>query len=667
MAIANVKKLTMIAPLSRRDELLDKLYRLRVLHISDALSNEFGKEIKRIETKTGKPDENIFKLHTIKNTFDLFLKSKKSLFENFFSIPIQVNEIEFNKAISTFDMENLFEECKQIENEYQVISNNISKAETELKYLSLFLKLPYTINELKKMENVTVCFGNVSKTKAQELLKDDIAMETLECQTVSSGKRTEMLIFYLKRETTEAIKHLERYSFCQIPIPETIENISDRVNSHKNDLALFNRKLRNLESRVRKLYKHNKEVEITLSYWENEKEKIHQKNLFVSSKRMVIVSGYIKETDITRLERILRDEFPEVSTLYDSPNPEDNIPVSIELNRFFKPAQLLTNMFGLPNYFSFDPTPFLTLGFLLFFGICFGDVVYGAMLIGLSYYVMHKYRGHEAVKEFFALFLYAGISTAIIGMLTGGWAGDIYSEKYLGEDNLLLRLRNTLMIIDPLARPIIALVFAIGLGVINQFYGVSLKMYGELRRGHTTNAVLDGALWLIFLPGITIISMPLFIDLPGWIYKTGLYMTAVSAVGLVVTQGRSEKTWIGRVITGLVSMYGILGSYGSVSFLSDILSYSRLLALGLTTTIVAMTFNIIAEIALSIDFIGIAAFIIILVLGHTFNFLICLISSFVHPARLIFLEFFGRFYEGGAVKFQPYGFNSKRVQLITHH
>jgi V/A-type H+/Na+-transporting ATPase subunit I len=284
--------------------------------------------------------------------------------------------------------------------------------------------------------------------------------------------------------------------------------------------------------------------------------------------------------------------------------------------------------------------------------------------MGFSYYIMYKYKNYEGIRNFFKLFFYAGISTAIIGGMTGGWAGDIYNAKYLGENNLLLRLRNSLMIIDPLARPIIALVFAIGLGIVNQFYGISLRMYGELRKGNVGNAIFDCVLWLIFLPGIILITIPLFSKIPGWIFNIGLYMTISGAIGLVLTQGRNEKTWIGKIVIGLVSMYGILGTYGCTSFVSDILSYSRLLALGLTTSIIAMSFNIIAGIVRSIDIIGIGAFILVLIFGHAFNFLMCIISSFVHPARLIFLEFFGRFYEGGATKFRPYGFSSKRIQLF---
>ncbi|HLG29132.1 MAG TPA: hypothetical protein VI387_02880, partial [Candidatus Brocadiales bacterium] len=117
-------------------------------------------------------------------------------------------------------------------------------------------------------------------------------------------------------------------------------------------------------------------------------------------------------------------------------------------------------------------------------------------------------------------------------------------------------------------------------------------------------------------------------------------------------------------ITGMVSLYGILGTYGCTSFIGDILSYSRLLALGLTTSIVAMSFNIIANIMREVPFIGVILFVAILIAGHLFNFMMSIIGSFVHPARLIFLEFFGRFYQAGATRFRPFGFDNEKVQLL---
>ena len=666
MAIDSVKKVTIIAPSRIKEKLFTKLYKLQVLHVIDAFSKEYENDIKRIKVKTDESEENINKLNIIRSTLELFAKRKKGIFESFFPLPLQVRQSEFNNVLTTLDTDTLFKECKHISDEYHSITNATSYIESELQDLSIFLELPYRINELKGMEKIETNIGIISHPKLDELSKDYSASEILTWQVVSStNTKTKLLIFYLKKEKDEATKFLEKYSVNKIALPDISGDIKERIDFLNKELVNLTDKQKQLKSRGIELSKHYNEVEIMLSYWENVRDKIHAENNFVSSKRILMLSGYIKERDINKLERMLEHDFHGTTTTYEAPDPEEDVPVSITLNRFFKPVQLLINMFGLPNYFSFDPTPFLTLGFLLFFGICFGDVVYGLMLMGFSYYIMYKHKSYEGVRNFFKLFFYAGISTTIIGAVTGGWAGDIYSAEYMGENNILLRLRNSLMITDPLARPIIALVFAIGLGIINQFYGISLKMYGELRKGKIENAIFDCVLWLIFLPGIIIITIPLFAEIPNGIFNVGLYMVIGSAIGLVLTQGRNEKSWIGRMFIGIVSMYGILGTYGCTSFISDILSYSRLLALGLTTTIIAMSFNILADIVKSINVIGIGAFILILILGHTFNFLVCIIGSFVHPARLIFLEFFSRFYEGGASKFKSYGFRSKRIEVIN--
>ncbi len=665
MAIDSINKLTIIAPLNIKNKLLAKLYELQVLHVTDAFSKKYEKDIKRIEVKTVKSEENLSKLNVIRSTFELYVKRKKDFFESFFPLPLQVRQPEFNNVLTTFEVDTLFKECKHINDEYHTLARAISDIESELHKLSIFLELPYNIGELRGMERVEANIVLLSRTKLDELSNDYVASEILTWQVISStNKIIKILIFYLKKERDKASKLLKKHNIIRIPFPDMAGDIKERIDFLKRELVHHTEKQKQFVNRVIELSKHGNEVEIMMSHWENERDKARAEKNFVSSNRMLVVSGYIREKEKDRLEKVINNSFPEISTIYEEPDPQENVPVSITLNKFFKPVQLLTNMFGLPNYFSFDPTPFLTLGFLLFFGICFGDVVYGLMLMGFSYYIMRKQKNYESIRNFFKLFFYAGVSTAIIGAMTGGWAGDIYNAKYLGENNLLLRLRNSLIIIDPLARPIIALVFAIGLGIINQFYGISLRMYGELRKGRVGNAIFDCVLWLIFLPGIIIIAIPIFAKIPGWIFNIGLYVIIGSAIGLVLTQGRNEKTWIGRIVIGFVSMYGILGTYGCTSFVSDVLSYSRLLALGLTTSIIAMAFNIIANIVKSISIIGIGAFILVLILGHTFNFLMCIISSFVHPARLIFLEFFGRFYQGGAIKFRPYGFSSKRIQLF---
>ena len=276
--------------------------------------------------------------------------------------------------------------------------------------------------------------------------------------------------------------------------------------------------------------------------------------------------------------------------------------------------------------------------------------------------MVRKYRRSELLSNFMKLFLYAGISTMIFGALTGGWAGT-YITPVFGEDNLLLKAKESLMILDPLSKPVIALLIAIGLGVLNQFYGITLRMYGEILRKNILNALCDGLLWLIMLPGFLILISTVFLKVPGSLVSIGKYLAIIGAVGLISTQGRNEKGIAGKIFTGIVSLYGIVGTYGCSGFIGDILSYTRILALSLTTTIIGMAFNIVASLFKTGTFIGMILFIITLVTGHMFNFVMSILGAFIHPARLIFLEFFGRFYEGGATKFQPYGFGNQRIVL----
>jgi V/A-type H+-transporting ATPase subunit I len=250
-----------------------------------------------------------------------------------------------------------------------------------------------------------------------------------------------------------------------------------------------------------------------------------------------------------------------------------------------------------------------------------------------------------------------------MGALTGAWAADLWDPKYLGEGNFLLKIKSTFSLIDPLDKPVVMLLVVLGIGIFNQLYGVLLKGYGLLRRGHVLDAVLDAGLWLIVLPGFLIVASKLFMPTPGWLSRLGTWMLALGGLGLMATQGRKEPTLSGKIITGIVSLYGILGSYGCMAFVGDMLSYSRLLALGLTTTIVGMSFNIIADLLRDVPYVGAILFVGMLVVGHLFNFAISILGAFVHSARLIFLEFFGRFYEPNGVPFRPLSVSTERVMV----
>ncbi len=666
MAIERLKKVSLVVPLEDKRRLFDRLYDLKILHIVDAFSRVSVQDLKRNNITTEETDYLIHRLGLIISTFNLFNPEKKGLIEGFFPTPRIVSESTLEKLLPTFELEPLFDKCQFIMEQHTFIEKRLSEIKEEIPALSPFTELRLDLEGLKRLKKTTIIFGTCPGEEYLRMTSDPQAKEILTCQLISVKEREhKVLIACLNEERDSARGLLKGYKFTEIPLPDIQGRVSGRIAA----LELENRDLLSqkdgLAERVSGLSKEYRDkVEIMMGYHEDQRSKTTTEGKSALSKRVMVIIGYIRAIDIQVLDRLLSREFPDSSIVYDDPKPSDAVPVSISLNPFFRPVQLLVNMFGLPNYFSFDPTPFITLSFLAFFGICFGDVLYGLMLIGFSVFMMMRFRSYEDTRDFFKLFFYAGISTTIFGALTGSWGGDLYRPEYLGENNIVYRLMNLFVMIDPLSKPIAALILAIGIGIINQFYGIILKMYGEIRRGNIGNAVFDGGLWLVVLPCFILLASSLFTEIPGWLFKTGGMFFLAGAIGLIATQGRGEVGLPAKIITGIVSLYGIVGSYGCMSFVGDILSYSRLLALGLTTSIVAMSFNMIANLFKPLGFAGMILFMIVLIIGHLLNFVMSIIGSFVHPARLIFLEFFGRFYEGGGTRFQPFGFQGGRIRLI---
>src|SRR3990167_8790414 len=670
MAIDRLNKLTIVLPSKDSRWFLSQLYQLNAVHIIDTFSHIGDSSIsyfQRFPTVVEEIEKNIQKLNTIISVLKIFSQKKKSFVEGIFPIPMQVTQKELDIVCSRIDVESIHKECQVQYEKYSAFQKQHKQRKEEIDKLTDFLPLADELTRIGYIRNNAFFYCAVSEARWNRFLKDEQSCEYFAWQIVSkTDEKLKILLAYLNRDKDAALKIIAKFDLKEIPFHVFSGNVKDQVDTLVSELANVVWEERLIRQRFLELSGEWHSLEILLGYWENEKNKMIAQRRCAMSKRFFVLIGYIKTTDRLRLDSMLDNEFPHASVFYEEPSPKDRVPVSITLNNFFKPAQLLINMFGLPNYFTFDPTPFVIVSFLIFFGLCFGDVFYGLFLTAFSAWLVRKYRRTEPLSNFMKLFLYAGISTMIFGALTGGWAGDLYNPRYLGEDNLLLKAKQRFMILDPLSKPVIALLIVIGLGVLNQFYGITLRMYGEILRKNIMNAICDGLLWLIMLPGFLILTATIFLEIPDYVVSIGKYLTIIGAVGLISTQGRNEKGIAGKIFMGIVSLYGIVGTYGCSGFIGDVLSYTRILALSLTTTIIGMAFNIVASLFKTGTFIGMILFIITLVTGHMFNFVMSILGAFIHPARLIFLELFGRFYEGGSPKFQPYGFGNQRIVLKKH-
>ncbi len=685
MAIDRMKKITLLSPVQASQRLLKTLHGLGVCEVADVLSSypELKDVLKRPGIITDVIDSNLQKIQTILSLLDIFSPVVKGFIQGLAPVPLLITKEELENAIHKFNLEEVYQEAQLLDTEYRKVERAISAIENQITELEPFEDLPFAIHEFRKPKKTRLLFGRIVNASYQSLIKDSNFKKKTAVEIIYPGKyyrKTEVvgelpqygpkdniriLISCLPDDLSEIQKKLREYGFEEIILPEINGTVRDHIRELKADLSALRVQAQEIANKAHKLSVHRRTAEVLKAYWENRKRMVLNKSKVLEGKWIQVLSGYVKEADLSKLQKVIKNEMPEVSILIEDPAPGEDVPISITLPPLVKPIQMLINMYGLPPYDFFDPSPALIWSFLLFFGICFGDVAYGLILLIASLYLMKRTRPYEGIYNFAKLLFFASIPTIICGFLLGSLFGDLYKPEYLGENNILQRIMERTTVLNPMDQPVILLLVALVIGILNQFFGIGLKMYGMIKRGDKAGAVMDGLMWHIALPGFIIIVSSMFITPPSWLNWVGIVLFGTGALGLVLTQGRDQKNPVARFVTGVISLYGIVGSYGITAFIGDTMSYCRLLALGLTTSIVAMSFNMIANLLRPIPYVGIIIFIIALIVGHLFNFLISVMGAFVHSMRLILVEFFGRFYEGGGKPFEPLGFNSESAILVT--
>jgi V/A-type H+-transporting ATPase subunit I len=672
VAIERMKRVTVLFPSSRGDEFEEWLYSKSVLHLVEldrdlaavaARGDRFCLDEQRASANHARAAELAAEGAALHARGGGFLDS-------LFPVKTVARRREVEEALLRVPLADLHAQVKEKSRSLKGCIARREHLRRERAALRPFEFLSLPLAALKGARRLFVLVAEGDSTLLSHLAGDEEAARLLAWHVGAREveKRT-LLLCGRRNDRARCLDILHAHGFRTLDFPEFDGTVRGRLDEIAREEKGLRTEEARLEAGLRALLPAGvaRGVDCLKGHWESEKRRAENARLMRCAGRVGVARGYAPARELPAFAAEMARRFPGASLVAGDPAAGEEVPVSLRLPSWLRPAQLLVNMFGLPNYFALDPTPFLVVSFLAFFGICFADVAYGLLLILLSALLMRRYAAQEGLRDFFKLFLYCGASCILFGVLTGSWAADIYNPDYLGPDNILLRVARRTTLIDMLQKPVIALLIALAIGVCTQCYGILLKVVQGARQRDWETAVYDGVLWLVYLGGLIATSLAL---MQGWgpaARGTALAVLLVGAAGLVLTQGRAQKNWVARILIGLVSLYGVMGTYGTTSFVGDVISYSRLLALGLTTFVVGMAFNIIAKLAssafASTPLLAGAVFAVLATAFHLFNFAISVLSGFVHSARLILLEFFGRFYEGGGRWFRPHGFSSDTLEI----
>ncbi|GHV02399.1 V-type ATP synthase subunit I [Clostridia bacterium] len=399
-------------------------------------------------------------------------------------------------------------------------------------------------------------------------------------------------------------------------------------------------------------------LKIYHDYLHSELENLNAQDEMFRTRKAFCVWGWYPEKDEEKVRNAAAGVSKYSLVTVRDPAEGEFPPTYIRNNALVEPFGMITNMFSPPSSKERDPNAFVGFFFWLFFGVMVADVAYGVILFTACLFILLKRKPERGTKNLLTLICLGGLSAVIWGVITGGWLGLTIG----GEDSFFRGF------IRPMDKDYMMLFLGLclGLGVIHIIVGLCIKLAANLKARRYFEALADPGFLLIMFLGAFIWATSFIKDavkdvvsIPDILPTIGVYIILAGLLGLMLTAGRGKKGMMKRFSAAFGSVYGLI-NYGS-----DILSYARLFGLGLAGGVIASVANQLGGMLFQLPVPGLNYVLGVAVAAvfHTFNIALGVLSAYVHDSRLQFVEFFGKFYEGGGRLFSPMGSGTKYVRV----
>ncbi|WP_066089235.1 V-type ATP synthase subunit I [Anaerotignum neopropionicum] len=657
MAVVEMRKLTVIGLNIGRTPFVHELMHLGVVEINsqEGIVNdeEWMPDIFRTSNSAdvSRLEADIARVGTAIEAINRYDTSKKPLFQvreelirNDFIDHMDRTKTETERNVDTADLS--YRQIADGQNEI----NRLKGIITGLKpWESLDLPL-----QMKETECSAVILGTVSsKIRFEDLLQKVLEkVPSAVVQQVNADvQQLYISVICLKEEREMVQEALREFAFNPITFGDHKGTAREAIKQFEFEIEENQQVILASEKSLADLATAKKNIEYLYDSLSMRRDRAKIVGDMLSTEMVFYFDGWMPKNAQPEVEELLR-KF-EFYYEFNEPEAEEEIPVCLNNDGFSTPFEAVTNMYSLPSRQDIDPTKFLAPFYFIFFGMMLSDAAYGIIMAAGCWILLKKYKLEGMTHRMIKMFFYCGISTFFWGVLFGGWFGDFFTvaaKTLFGADFVIKPVW-----FDPMAEPMKLLIFSLILGGVHLFVGMGIQAYMSIRNGRPLDALFDIGLWYVLLIGLVLFGLGGSVG-PAMV-SVGKGMSIIGAVGILLTGGRNKKGIFGKITGGLGSLYGITG------YLSDVLSYSRLLALGLATGVVAKVINTLGSLAGG----GVKGAIVLLiafVLGTIFNIAINALGAFVHSCRLQYVEFFGKFYTGGGRPFAPFERKTKYIKIL---
>lgn len=656
MAIAEMSKLNLVAVSYERDKILNALQRTRAAEIKTHTVLE------NTQVPASSLSELEERIRVLEGALD-YLVAGVSLYLSDNKIKDEKIEKEYSLTYSEFleagetrqKIEEYIARINSLEEQKKELEATLIKARRLEKTASIYRVLNQPFSILKTGARVVYRLGTMPVQAFEGLEREQ---EPLFHISKLNTQENEALVFVAFHKALDGDKILQGASFTACPFEE-----GSGESVYNNAVAQIEGALNGLKDNTEKLFAMRefiKPLRIYCDYLKFELEKAALSDKLRETQQTFLLEAYVPKDSENEVGEAIDGVTNAAYYEFSKPADDEIPPTLYRNNAVVSNFETITDLYSPPSSKEFDPNTVMALFYSLFLGFIMGDVGYGLMMLlgggALWFKLRSKGGGLARLSGVFAI---GGIFAIVWGLLFNSLFG-----LPLGYPAVLPDARADRWSFMGIQVPSV-LVISLLLGVGHLLAGYVCKAFQCFRRGYIVDGIFDGAIWAVFSLGVGFALAGLVdeFNIIELAYAGGI-MAGASLVVAMLTAGRKEK-FLGKFSKGFGAAYGV------INYASDILSYARLYGLMLSGAVIAQIVSGYAIKGMNggdgLLFTGNVGFIIlgviILIVGHIFNFAIGLLGAYIHDARLQYVEFYGKFFEGEGELFAPLGSKHNYVRL----
>jgi len=648
MAIAKMSKVMLIAPTDKQNDLLDAIQELQSLEVTSLdqakeLFTENSIALQEVDTEEMNALQQKFEGIHAAIAFVEKNQKQPSLIQKLKTPKEQFTLSELQKEVQSWDADALVEHVESIRTTLRKKDEKLKELREKEALLRKWSVLDFYPKDIFKHPYTKTKMGTIPQASDNAYLEGLKQSELISVHEVyHTREEIGLLVTYPRKAQQAAKEELAKahfsivwYAFEEAPSVELEKNL-------KAQQAVVEAKKKVLDD-LQEEKDLLRQLQLSAEVTYNELQKEQAKNELVNGQHVFVLQGWLTTKAVDAVEVQLKDKLGEGEYVFlpleIAEEEYEEVPTVLENNTFLQPFENLTEMYGLPKYGELDPTPYTAPFYLVFFGMMAADLGYGALL-WLGTFIMLKFfhfdKGMNRNLKFFHLLSYP---VMIWGIVFGSAFGADLPFQPLSLSKDLI----TIMILS--------IIF----GVIQIMVGLSLGAYSNLKKKVYTDAYTSHLGWLAIITGIILYVLGSMVLNISWIATIGSSIAIIAAVAIVVvTVLSSENKW-GGLASGLYNLYGISG------YVADVVSYTRLMALAVSGGSIASAFNMLVGFLPPVARFTAGIFLIVALQG--LNIFLSFLGAYVHGLRLQFVEFFGKFYDGGGHALKPFKTYEKYVDI----